>query len=124
MWERFVPVSDKAATIYRNPHYKYVAQDLTRRAVERMPQKIGPLNLGTGVGSAFTDAYRWADDAIKPRPPSSLSQDVLEDIVGKKIVFRNGWESKSTFLLLNYRDEGDGGWLGRDYLRQNRSVEE
>ena len=123
-WERFVPVFEKAATIYRNPQYKYVAHELTRRAVERMPKKLDPVNVGTGVGSAFTDACRWADDAIKPQPPSSLSQDVLEDIVGKKIVFRDGWDPKSTFMLLNYRDEGDGGWLGRDYLRQNLSVEE
>ena len=30
----------------------------------------------------------------------------------------------STFLMLNYRDEGDGGLLQRDYLRQTLSVEE
>ncbi|MEJ7712820.1 MAG: hypothetical protein WKF84_23970 [Pyrinomonadaceae bacterium] len=112
-WERFVPVFEKAATVYRNPQYKYVAQELTKRAVERIAKNSAtssmPVNVGTGVGSAFTDAYRWADDAISAQPPSSLSQDVLEDIIGKKIVFRTGWERASTFLLLNYRDEGDGG---------------
>lgn len=123
-WERFVPVFEKAATIYRNPQYKYAAQELTRRAVERMPKQAGAVNVGTGVGSAFTDAFRWADDGVKPLPPATLSQDVLDDIIGKKIVFRDGWNRDSTFLLLNYRDEGDGGWLGRDYLRQNLSVEE
>lgn len=127
-WERFVPVFEKAATVYRNPQYKYVAQELTLRAIARMANNpggsSGPTNVGTGVGSAFTDACRWADDAVKPQPPSSLSQDVLEDIVGKKIVFRTGWNRASTFLLLNYRDEGDGGSTGRDYLRQNLSVEE
>ena len=127
-WERFVAVFEKAATVYRNPQYKYVAQELTRRAIERMPKKPAAspatVYLGTSVGSALTDAFRWADDSISPQPPSSLSQDVLEDILGKKIVFRDGWDRTSTFLLLNYRDEGDGGWLGRDYLRQNLSVEE
>jgi hypothetical protein len=44
--------------------------------------------------------------------------------VGKKIVFRNGWEPESTYLLLNYRDEGDGGLLFRDYLRDSIPVEE
>jgi hypothetical protein len=128
-WERFVPVFEKAAAIYHNSHYKYVAQELTRRAFERMAKTQNQndttqANIGVGVGSAFTDAHRWADDSITPQAPTSLSQDVLDDIVGKKILFRNGWDRTSTFMLLNYRDEGDGGWLGRDYLRQNLSVEE
>jgi hypothetical protein len=128
-WERFVPVYERAATIYHNPQYKYVAQELTRQALERAAKvqhqtDTARVNMGVGVGSALTDAHRWADDSITPHAPTSLSQDVLDDIIGKKILFRNGWDRKSTFMLLNYRDEGDGGWLGRDYLRQNLSVEE
>ncbi|MEK6756477.1 MAG: hypothetical protein AABZ02_10040, partial [Bacteroidota bacterium] len=78
------------------------------------------------VGEAYylSDAYRWADESVKPKQPTSLSQEALEDIVGKKIVFRNGWDQQSTYLLLNYRDEGDGGWLHREFLRQTISVEE
>jgi hypothetical protein len=49
---------------------------------------------------------------------------VLEDVIGKKVVFRNGWDPTSTFLMLNYRDEGDGALLQRDYLRQTIPVEE
>jgi hypothetical protein len=128
-WERFVPVYEKAATIYRNPQYKYVAQQLTARALERIAKannqpEIASVNVGVGVGSAFADAHRWADDSIKPQAPISTSQDVLEDLVGKKIVFRDGWDRTSAMMLLNYRDEGDGGLLGRDYLRQSLSVEE
>ena len=128
-WERFVPVFEKAATIYRNPQYKFVAQELTKRALERIAKAnkqsdTANINVGAGVGSAFTDAHRWCDDSIKPQPPTTTSQDVLEDIVGKKVVFRDGWDRTSTMMLLNYRDEGDGGLLGRDYLRQNLSVEE
>lgn len=128
-WERFVPVFEKAATLYRNPQYKFLAQQLTLRALERMAKQrnetdLTNLNVGAGVGSPFTDAHRWADDAITPKAPTSGSQDVLEDVIGKKVVFRNGWERTSTMMLLNYRDEGDGGRLGRDYLRQNLSVEE
>ncbi len=128
-WERFVPVFEKAAAIYRNPQYKFAASELTKRASERSAKAnkqsdIANINFGAGVGSAFTDAHRWADDSIKPQPPPTTSQDVLEDIVGKKIVFRDGWDRTSTMMLLNYRDEGDGGLLGRDYLRQNLSVEE
>jgi hypothetical protein len=128
-WERFAPVFEKAAAVYRHPQYKFVASELTKRALERMAKasnqsEIANVNVGVGVGSAFTDAHRWADDSIKPQAPATTSQDVLEDIVGKKIVFRDGWDRTSAMLLLNYRDEGDGGLLGRDYLRQTISVEE
>ncbi|MEW5974438.1 MAG: hypothetical protein AB1898_01405 [Acidobacteriota bacterium] len=135
-WDRFVPVFEKAAAIYRNPHYKYVARELLVRAHERLEtewrrlgkptEKAGKKLFlgGTGVGSALTQAYLWADDAIPCEKPTGLSREVLEDVIGKKIVFRNGWDSDSTFLLLNYRDEGDGALLQRDYLRQTLSVEE
>jgi hypothetical protein len=123
-WDRFIPVYEKAATIYRNRRYKYAAQELLACAIERYSRSSGTAWAGVGTGSAFTDAYRWADDSIVPQKPVSGSQEVLDDIVGKKVVFRNGWERSSTFLLLNYRDEGEGGRVQRDYLRQTLSVEE
>ena len=55
---------------------------------------------------------------------SNLSGEVMEDVQGKKIVFRNGWKPDSTYLLLTYRDEGDGGMNFRDYLRDSIPVEE
>ena len=125
---RFVPVYEKAATVYRNPTYKYFAEELLRRTVEQLAkqQTVTPdaVKIGAGYGSFFTDAHAWADDSIKPIAPTNLSGDVLEDVVGKKFVFRDGRNRTSNFLLLNDRDEGDGGWLGRDYLRNNLSVEE
>jgi hypothetical protein len=128
-WERFVPVFEKAATLYRNPHYKYLARELVQRAAERTAkaQKLSDLtqlNFGAGVASPFSDAHRWADDAIVAQAPTNLSGDVLEDLIGKKFVWRTGWQRDATMMLLNYRDEGDGGWLGREYLRQTLSVEE
>jgi hypothetical protein len=79
-----------------------------------------------GVGDAYhlSDAFRWADESIPAERPAGLSQEVLEDVIGKKIVFRNGWDTLSTYMLLNYRDEGDGGWQDREYLRRTISVEE
>jgi len=135
-WDRFIPVFEKAAAAYRNPQYKHVAREMlvrTRQRLQAARQKAGqPLELngqpvfygGTGFGSALTDAYRWADDSIVPQVPTTLSREVLEDVIGKKVVFRNGWDPTSTFLMLNYRDEGDGAVLQRDYLRQTLSVEE
>jgi hypothetical protein len=135
-WDRFIAIFEKAATVYRNPRYKFVANEMTRRAMERLAKERGEqpiqsednrynmLWAGTGFGSTLTDAYQWADDSILPERPTSLSQEVLEDVVGKKVVFRSGWEPTSTYMLLNYRDEGEGGLLHRDYLRQTISVEE
>ncbi len=128
-WERFVPVYEKAAAVYRNPQYKFLAEQLTKRALERSAKAsnitdLAKVNIGAGVGSAFTDAHRWADDSVKPQAPTNLSGDALDDLIGKKVVFRNGWQPDSTMMLLNYRDEGDGGRLGRDFLRQTLSVEE
>ena len=56
--------------------------------------------------------------------PAAPSMEVMEDVQGKKIVFRNGWSPESSYLLLNYRDEGDGGLNFRDYLRDTIPVEE
>lgn len=127
--ERFVPVYEKAATLFRNPQYKFLAQELTRRMLERTAKANNStdpakLNIGAGIGSPFADAHRWADDSVKALAPANGSQEVLEDLIGKKFVFRNGWQRNSTFMLLNYRDEGDGGRMGRDFLRQTLSVEE
>jgi hypothetical protein len=115
---RFVPIFEKGAAVYKNPEMKWAAQ-ITLQTSQKRSDVVG-------VGEAYmlTDAYRWADEAIKPQRPTSLSQEVLEDMIGKKIVFRNDWDESSTYLLLNYRDEGDGGWLHREFLRQTISVEE
>ncbi|UCG88530.1 MAG: hypothetical protein JSW71_08320, partial [Gemmatimonadota bacterium] len=48
----------------------------------------------------------------------------MEDLVGKKIVFRDGWDADANYLLLNYRDEGPYARVARDYLRNTIPVEE
>lgn len=119
-WEglRLVPVFEKGAAVFRDPELKWAARTIFESA-----RKHNPV-LGVVDAYSLSDAIRWGDDSIAPRTPVSLSQEVLEDVVGKKIVFRNGWEDQSTFMLLNYRDEGDGGWLHREFLRRTISVEE
>ena len=119
-WEglRFVGIFEKGAAVFRDPELKWAAQRVFETAT-----KLEPI-LNIGAAYFLCDAYRWTDESLKPKQPTSLSQEVLEDLVGKKIVFRNGWDRQSTYLLLNYRDEGDGGWLYREFLRQTLSVEE
>jgi hypothetical protein len=115
---RFVAVLEKGAALYHDPEMTWAARSIL--GTVRSRTEI----LGVGDAYHLSDAYRWMDDTIEPVRPTSLSQEVLDEVIGKKMVFRNGWDSTSTYLLLNYRDEGDGGWLDREYLRHTISVEE
>jgi hypothetical protein len=119
-WEalRLVAFFEKGAAVCKDPQLKWAA----RTVFESFKTSYG--NIGVGEAYYLSDAYRWADESIKAQQPASLSQEVLEDLVGKKVVFRDGWNPTSTYMLLNYRDEGDGGRLYREYLRQSISVEE
>ena len=115
---RWVAIFEHAAAAYKDPELKWAAKSV----FEAFKSRNG--NIASGEAYYLADAYRWTDESIKPVKPTSRSQEVLEDLVGKKIVFRNGWEPTSTYMLLNYRDEGDGGLLYRDFLRQTISVED
>ena len=45
--------------------------------------------IGVGNGMNLFDAYRWSDDRSATTPPPAVSEEVMEDLVGKKIVFRD-----------------------------------
>jgi len=115
---RMVAFFEKGAAVYRNPEWKWAAASVFATA------RRDTSALGVGEAYHLADAYHWADDGLPAQKPVGLSQEVLDDVIGKKVVFRNGWESGSTYLLLNYRDEGEGGLLDRSYLRNTISVEE
>lgn len=118
-WAQYLGCLERGATEYRRGDLKWGAQRIFEAAMAR--QK-GPLSAYPGV--ALIDAYRWADDSVVPEEPEARSEEVLEDVIGKKIVFRTGWGRDDTYLLLNYRDEGDFSRLARDYLRDTIPVEE
>ena len=115
---RFVAIFEKGAAVWRSAEMKWAAQSILNTVKSKAE------SIGVGDAYSLSDAYRWTDESIKPAAPAGLSQEVLDDIIGKKVVFRNGWDPSSTYCLLNYRDEGDGGWSDREYLRQTISVEE
>jgi hypothetical protein len=117
-WTHFLVFFEAAAAAYKSPQLKWAASTVAGKFVDFQNTR------NIGLAYMLLDCYRWGSDAIKPVPPSSLSGEVMEDVQGKKIVFRNGWDSQSTYLLLNYRDEGDGGLNFRDYLRDTIPVEE
>ncbi|OGD20447.1 MAG: hypothetical protein A2W03_01895 [Candidatus Aminicenantes bacterium RBG_16_63_16] len=117
-WAHYLVFFEAAAAAYHDPALKWGAMTIGRKFIDFAV----PSNIGLAV--MLLDCYRWGTDAVRPAPPANLTEEVLEDVQGKKIIFRNGWGPKDTYLLLNYRDEGDGGLNFRDYLRDTIPVEE
>lgn len=117
-WSRFLVFFEAAARAYNSAELKWAAATIAERFLNLK-------NLAdTGLAYLLLDAYRLGTDRVRPQAPATLSAEVMEDVVGKKIVMRNGWQANSTYLLLNYKDEGDAGLLFRDYLRDTIPVEE
>ena len=71
----------------------------------------------------FVDAYRWADDSIPEEVPNDESRLVLEDYIGKKVIFRNGWVSNATYLFLNFLEDAPFGIDGKEHIIQTIPVE-
>ncbi|MFW6123987.1 MAG: hypothetical protein ACOC5G_02085 [Acidobacteriota bacterium] len=117
-WNRFLVFFETASNQYKNREMKWAASTIAHKFINFE----NPSNIG--LGYILLDCYLWGSDDIKPEKPQGSSSEVMEDIVGKKIVFRNGWDPDSTYMLLNYRDEGSGGINFRDYLRDTIPVEE
>ncbi len=117
-WSRYLAFFEAAAARYQDPELKWAASVLARRFIDFSDAR------NIGLGYILLDCYLWGSDAVTSTPPDASSQEVMEDVQGKKIVFRSGWQDDATYLLLNYRDEGDGGLNFRDYLRDTIPVEE
>ena len=118
-WYRFIPIFEKGAAVYNEPNYKWALKQIWNHIKES-----GYKLTSAYVALTFVDAYKWADESIPSEAPRSGSRLVMEDVVGKKVVFRNGFEPNSTYLLLNYRDEGEGAFAGREFLRTTICAEE
>jgi len=118
-WDRMIPFFEKGAAVNKDPRLRWAAARAFRKFTTPLPARKSVFQ-----ALIFSDALRWADLSLPATPPANGSRQVLEDLVGKKIVFRNGWTPASTYMLLNYRDEGDGGWLFRENLRNSIAVEE
>ncbi len=111
----YLPCFERGASEYSDPFLKYAAQGIFDLINSKKPSG--------GEAQHLVHAYRWADDSVPAKRPSSGSSEVMDDLFGKKIVFRNGWDQDSTFLLLNYKDENNFGKIQRDYLKTTLSVE-
>ncbi|MEM4169883.1 MAG: hypothetical protein QXY99_07345 [Thermoproteota archaeon] len=109
--ELYLAILEKGASTYRDPHMKYAADRIFRFALKE--KKLG-------IYAIF--AYLWSDDTVETKVPVSCSQEVLDEVIGKKIVFREGWDENATYMLLNYMDEGDIGWYYKEHLRNTLVV--
>ena len=117
-WQHYLVFFEAAAAAYDDPQLEWAASVIAERFVDFDDAT------NVGLGYFLLDCHRWGRDGLTPEVPETLSAEVMEDVQGKKIVFRDGWQADSTYLLLNYRDEGDGGLNFRDYLRDTIPVEE
>jgi len=117
-WQLFLVFFEAAAAQYGDPGLKWAASAIARKFIDfKNPTSVG-------LGYNLLDCARFGTDRVKPVPPSNLSSEVLDDVLGKKIVFRSGWDPEATYMLLNYKDEGDSGRLFRDYLSDTIPIEE
>ena len=121
-WLPYVPCFELAAREADDPRYRWAAARLMRAnghllAASR-PGALPPMPW------ELIDATRWTGDDLAAACPSDLSRETLDEAIGRKVVFRTGWEPDSTYLLLGYMDEGSWGALDREYLRDTITVEE
>ncbi len=113
--ERLLPCFEKGAAIYHEGTYKYIADRMFRHMVETGPPSVGNAIL-------CIQAYEWCDDSIPSTQPQWESEEILDDLIGKKVLFRSGWDPEATYMLLNYRDELGYGTIPRRYLRTTLAV--
>jgi len=116
---RWLPIFEKGAAVYQNPVFKWAAQRYWNFFQQTDPNSTH-LNLALDCISAL----EWCDESIPAQPPQAKSRLVMEEVVGKKVVFRNGIDSAATYLLVNYHDEGDAAFMPREYLRTTITAEE
>ena len=118
-WPRNVALMERAAAEYGDAKYRWAARHMMEARASG-PEGVAAIYYGLFL----VDAYLWAQEGPVGEAPPAQSREVMEDLVGKKIVFRDGWDAEATYLLLNYRDEGPYARMARDYLRHTIPVEE
>jgi hypothetical protein len=118
-WPSYLVCLERAAAEYDDGELKWGANRIASKMLPRYGDQMG-----CRTAMLFTDIYRWSDTTIAATAPTVGSEEVLEDMIGKKIVFRSGWSDDDSFLMLNYRDEGPFARIQRDFLRWTIPVEE
>jgi hypothetical protein len=113
-WDWMISVLEKGASVYRDGKMKWAAHRIFEAHAKE---------LGHRPGAEIVEAYVWADDSIKEEIPTDKSRLVLEDYVGKKVVFRSGWDRNATYLFLNFMDDAPFGIDGKEHMITSINVE-
>ena len=117
-WSRWLVYFETAAAVYQSAQHKWVANRLAEKYIKWDQVQ------GIGLAYILLDCYLLGDHDLAGIMPSSQSMEVMDDVVGKKVVMRSGWEPADSYLLINYKDEGEAGYLSRYFLRDGIVVEE
>ena len=113
-WDWMISVLEKGASVYRDGKMKWAARRLYQTHVQE---------LGHKPRAELVEAYLWADDSVQESMPTDPSRLVLEDYVGKKVVFRSGWDPNAAYLFLNFMDDAPFGVDGKEYMLNTINVE-
>ena len=117
-WSHWLVYFETCAAIYQSPEHKWLANGFSKKFIDW--NRIESI----GLGYMLLDAYLLGDERIQPVQPKTGSMEVMEDVQGKKIVFRSGWDARDTYCLFNYKDEDVSGYLSRQFLRDGIVTEE
>ncbi|MEI6579847.1 MAG: hypothetical protein WCN92_10360 [Eubacteriales bacterium] len=118
-WCKYVSCFERGASIFKDGRLKYAAHKFFEES-SKLDDGCSGETLKMTI--ALIDSFEWADDSIAEMKPTGKSTEVMDDVIGKKIVFRNNWEDDGTFLMLNYKDEGEGSYLTRSHIRDTLFV--
>lgn len=114
----FLSCMEKGAAIYRDGRMKWAAHQMFQSEICNYNWMVHFYSIHDWV-----DAYRWADDSIAEEVPTDASRLVLEDYVGKKVVFRDGWHKDATYLFLNFLEDAPFGIDGKEHIIHTIPVE-
>ncbi len=112
-WQIWVACLEMGATKYKSGEMKAAAEKMYDFGMKKVTGTYSP-----GLGNYMAYAYKWADDSVEPVDINFKSEEVLDELIGKKITFRDD----RTYMLYNYRDEGLYGYIPRQYLRTSIPV--
>lgn len=120
-WYLWLECLEKGASVYQCPVMKFAASKIWEFAME-IASQTDTISYSPVVASHLAFCYENMDDDIVPVMPDTKSELLLDDLVGKKLAFRRGWEPSDTYMLVNYCDEGRYAKMARQYLRTTLTV--
>ena len=112
-WQLWLACIEMGATKYKCGKMKKAADLICEYGMKKQNNTVS-----LGIGTYYAYAYKWSDDNVELEQLNFKSEEVLDELVGKKIAFR----SNGTYMLYNYRDEGYYGYIPRKYLRTSIPV--